>query len=384
MKTVLMGNHAVSYGVCLSRAGVISAYPITPQTHIVEELSEMCADGRLNAKFVKVESEHSAMACCIGASSAGVRTFTATSSQGLALMHELLHWASGARLPIVMANVNRALGPPWNILCDQTDSISQRDTGWLQFYVESNQEALDTVIQAFKISESIMLPSMIIMDAFFLSHTYEIVDIPDQKDVDAFLPPFEPKFRLDPEDPHTFGSMSLQDHFMEFRYKIHKAMEEAKGVIEDVQRGFGDAFGRHYRAVVPYMLEDAEIALVTSGTISCTARLVVDRLRNEGWKIGMLRIRLLRPFPKEEVREALSGVVKIAVLDRNCSFGMGGVFASEIMSSLYNSEGNRPPVFGYVVGLGGRDVTPDVILHVAKETKESERPEEESRWIGIR
>lgn len=384
MKKVLMGNHAVSYGVCLSKAEVVSAYPITPQTHIVEELSEMCADGRLKARFVKVESEHSAMACCIGASAAGARTFTATSSQGLALMHELLHWSSGARLPIVMANVNRALGSPWNILCDQTDSIAQRDTGWLQFYVESNQEAFDTVIQAYRISERISLPSMIIMDAFFLSHTYEIVDVPDQGEVDAFLPPFEPDIQLDVSDPHTFGSMSLHDYFMEFRYKIHKAMEEATGVAEETDSAFEDAFGRSYGMVSPYCLDDAEIVLVTSGTISGTARLVVDRLRDEGWKIGMMKIKLFRPFPTEKIRDALAKAEKIAVIDRNCSFGSGGGFASEIKAALYNNGGSRPPIFGYVVGLGGRDVTPETILEIANRTHRADRPEEESIWIGIR
>jgi pyruvate/2-oxoacid:ferredoxin oxidoreductase alpha subunit len=250
--------------------------------------------------------------------------------------------------------------------------------------VESNQEALDTVIQAFKISEAISLPSMILMDAFFLSHTYEIVDLPSQEEVDAFLPPFEPKFKLDPQDPHSFGSMSLQDYFMEFRYKIHRSMEEAKGVIEATEREFENRFGRHYGSVIPYLLDDAEIALVTSGTISGTARIVVDRLRKDGWKIGMLRIRLLRPFPTEEIRSFLAGMEKIAVIDRNTSFGRGGVFASEIMSSLYNFRGHRPPVFGYVVGLGGRDVVPDVILEIAKKTKEADHPVEECEWIGIR
>src|SRR4030042_2023899 len=190
MKAVIEGSHAVSYGAMLSRVQVIAAYPITPQTHIVEKLAELCASGELPAKFVNVESEHSAMASCIGASTVGVRVFTATSSQGLALMHELLHWASGARLPIVMANVNRTLAPPWNIWCDQTDSLSQRDTGWLQFYCESCQEVIDTVIEAFKISERVSLPSMVALDGFYLSHTYEPVDLPDQERVDQFLPPY--------------------------------------------------------------------------------------------------------------------------------------------------------------------------------------------------
>src|SRR5512143_2931382 len=213
MNKVIEGSHAVSYGVMLCKVQVICAYPITPQTHIVERLSELCASGDLQAKFIKVESEHSAMAACIGAAAAGARTFTATSSQGLALMHELLHWASGARLPVVMANVNRSLGPPWNIWCDQTDSLSQRDTGWLQFYCESSQEVVDTVIQAYKISEKVSLPSMVILDAFYLSHTFEPVNLPDQERVDRFLPPFEPRYRIDPRDPRSFSGITPPDFY---------------------------------------------------------------------------------------------------------------------------------------------------------------------------
>ncbi|MCX5911365.1 MAG: hypothetical protein NTV04_05500 [Deltaproteobacteria bacterium] len=214
MKKIMVGNHAVSWGVMLSRAEVISAYPITPQTSIVEELSVLCADGRLKAKFIPVESEHSAMACVIGASAAGVRTFTATSSQGLALMHEMLHWASGSRLPIVMANVNRSLGAPFNIWGEQSDSLSQRDTGWLQLYCESNQEVLDTVIQAFKIAEKVLLPVMVVLDAFVLSHTAEPVDIPDSSIVDQFLPSFKPEFRIDPQNPRSFACFLAPDFFM--------------------------------------------------------------------------------------------------------------------------------------------------------------------------
>ena len=197
MKKVLMGDHAVSHGVMLCRAEVISAYPITPQTYVVEEIAEMCQDGRLKARFVMVESEHSALACVIAASAAGSRAFTATSSHGLALMHEMLHWAAGSRLPVVMANVNRTLGPPWNILCDHSDSMAQRDTGWIQFYVESNQETLDTIIEAYRIAERVLLPVMVNLDGFFLSHTAEVVDLPEQCLVDEFLPPYEPRFKLD-------------------------------------------------------------------------------------------------------------------------------------------------------------------------------------------
>jgi pyruvate ferredoxin oxidoreductase alpha subunit len=383
MKTVIEGSHAVSYGVMLSRAEVISAYPITPQTHIVEKLSELCATGELKAKFLMVESEHSAMASCIGASAVGARAFTATSSQGLALMHELLHWASGARLPIVMANVNRTLAPPWNIWCDQTDSLSQRDTGWLQFYCESSQEAIDTVIQAYKISERVSLPSMVVLDAFYLSHTFEPVDIPDRERVDRFLPPYEPKYKLDPKDPKSIGSLTPPDLFTEIKYQMQQAMEEAKSVILQVDDEYLKVFGRRYGLVEAYRCEDAELVLITSGTASSTSREVIDRYRDEGKAIGMLKIRTFRPFPSEEIRRVLKGIPKVAVIDRNISYGMGGIFAEELRSAFCNEE-VRPKVFSYIAGLGGRDITQETISDVIEYTLEQDRPEEEIFWPDLR
>jgi pyruvate/2-oxoacid:ferredoxin oxidoreductase alpha subunit len=244
MKKVIMGNHALSYGAMLARSEVIAAYPITPQTQVVELLSEMCADGSLKAKFIKVESEHSAMAACIGASIAGARTFTATSSQGLALMHEMLHWASGGRLPVVMGNVNRSMAPGWSIWTDQNDSLSQRDTGWMQFYCASNQEVLDTTIQAFKVSEALYIPSMVVLDAFALSHTYEVVDVPDQGLVDRYLPKFKPYARVTPAEPHAFGGLTGPEHYFELRYKLQKDMERAIALIEETGREYEKTFGR--------------------------------------------------------------------------------------------------------------------------------------------
>lgn len=383
MEKVIMGNHAVSYGAKLARSQVIAAYPITPQTHIVEMLSEFCADGLLDAKFIKVESEHSAMAACIGASSAGARAFTATSGHGLALMHEMLHWATGARLPIVMANVNRAMGPGWSIWTEQTDSLAQRDTGWLQFYCESNQEVLDSVIQAFKIAEQVLLPTMLVLDAFVLSHTQEPVDIPDQELVDSYLPPYRAQYKLDTSDPHAFGSLVAPPHYMELRYKIQKAMEGAVEVARQVDREFGEVFGRSYGLVEKYHLEDAEVVLVTSATITSTARVVVDELRQEGHKIGLLKMRLFRPFPAEDVREALAGASKVAVIDRNISFGHGGIFAEEIKSALYNGA-HRPPIFGFIIGLGGRDVTPASIRGIAEYAFEHDAPETEIIWREVK
>ncbi|MGM0484206.1 MAG: pyruvate ferredoxin oxidoreductase, partial [Candidatus Krumholzibacteriota bacterium] len=335
MKKTIMGNHAVSYGVRASEAKVISAYPITPQTHVVELLSEMCASGEIDAKFIKVESEHSAMAACVGASAAGSRAFTATSSQGLLLMTEMLHWAVGSRLPIVLANINRAIGPPWSIWTDQNDSLSMRDVGWIQIYCESNQETQDTIPQAFKIAEQLQLPVMLVLDAFFLSHTYEIVDILEAKEVREFLPEYKPEIKLDVNDPHSFGNLASPDYYMELRYMIEEAMGEARGLIEKTGKEFGEHFGREYGLVHPYRCDDAEIIMVCSGTVASTVRAVVDEMRDEGIKIGSLKIRVFRPFPFEEVKKILSSAKKVAVLDRNISFGNHGIFFQEVKSALY-------------------------------------------------
>ena len=246
MRQVAEGSQAVSEAVRLAKVQVIAAYPITPQTHIVEALSEFCANGTLNARFICVESEHSAMAAIIGAASSGVRTFTATSSHGLAYMHELLHWASGARLPIVMADVNRALGPGWNIWLDQTDSLSQRDTGWIQLYCEDSQDVLDTTLMAYRLAESVNLPVMVVLDAFFLSHTYEPVDVPDPKPVDKFLPPFVPRFQLDTGNPGAFNQFVAPQAYMEMRYNIQTAMEQVSENYSRIAEEFEIIFGRHY------------------------------------------------------------------------------------------------------------------------------------------
>jgi pyruvate/2-oxoacid:ferredoxin oxidoreductase alpha subunit len=383
VKKVVSGNKAVAYGVMLSRVEVISAYPITPQTTIVEELSRFCAEGQMEAKFIKVESEHSAMASIIASSVTGSRSFTATSSHGLALMHEMLHWAAGARLPIVLVDVNRAMGPGWNIWTDQTDSLSQRDTGWIQLYCEDNQEVLDTIIQAFRIAETVSLPVMVVLDAFFLSHTSEIVDIPHQEEVDQFLPQFEPQYPLNTGEPRAYYGMVPPDYYMEFRYKMQKAMEETGGVVRNVDEEFGRQFGRTHGLIEPYRCEDAEAVMVTSGTVTSTARVVVERLREEGVKVGLLKVKMFRPFPMEEIKEALKGVEKVGVIDRNISFGHGGIFAQEIRSTFCN-EDERPVVFGFITGLGGRDVTPAVIEEVIHYTLNKSRPEEEILWIDLK
>lgn len=388
MKAVIVGNHAVSWGAQLARVEVVSAYPITPQTQIVEELAEMCTDGRLAARFVKVESEHSALACLVGASAVGVRTFTATSAQGLALMHEVLHYAVGARLPIVMADVNRAMAPGWSIWTDQNDSLAQRDTGWMQMYAESNQEVVDTIVQAFKVAEDhgVLLPAMIVLDAFVLSHTSEPVDLPDQAAVDEFLPKRVPKYKLDVDDPHAFNALVAPDHYMEHRRDIEDAMQRAAKLWEDVDAEWGRRFGRRYGpAVEAVRCDGAEIVLVTSGAITSTARVVVDELRAEGRSVGLLKMRMFRPFPRERVRAILRRKKKAVILDRNFSHGAGGIWAQEIRNALYDlPERDRPQVHGFVLGLGGRDVTPAVVRDVFDRARGARRPVDPAPWIGLR
>lgn len=382
MKRVLEGSDAVAEGVRLARAQVISAYPITPQTHIVERLAEFCADGKLEARFLRVESEHSALAALIGASSMGVRTFTATSSQGLALMHELLHWASAARLPIVMANVNRALAPGWNIWADQTDSLAQRDTGWIHLYCESVQETLDSTLQAFRLAESVNLPVMVVLDAFFLSHTFEPADVPEQEAVDRFLPSFQPRIALTPENPCSLSQMAPPNVYMEMRYSMHQAMEATFAAYAEIAADFERLFGRHAGAVEAIQCEDAAIILVTSGTITSTARQVLADLRSRGERVGVLKIKLFRPFPVTAVRQVLGGAQKVAVIDRNYSFGASGIFAQEVRAALCGLP-QPPPVFGFVAGLGGRDVNTGTLEEIYRHTRTHPSPTEESIWVGL-
>jgi len=381
-KLVLTGNYAVSYGAMVSRVQVIAAYPITPQTTVVELLSEMVADGVLDARFITVESEHSAMAACVGASAVGARAFTATSSQGLALMHEMLHWAAHGRFPIVMANINRAMAPPWSIWTDQNDSISQRDTGWMQVYCESNQEVLDSVILSYKVSEQVYLPTMLVLDAFVLSHTEEPVEVPPQSKVDEFLPPYNNPDVLRPGTPRVYGALAMPDTYMEFKYKMQKAMERAVDLIEEEGEKFYKIFGRKHGLLEEFMMDDADIILVTAGATTSTARFVVKKLREEGKKVGLLKFRVLRPFPFKKLREILLGRKKVAVLDRNISYGHHGAFYEEIKSALFGYK-DAPMIFGYVAGLGGRDITPSLIREIIEDVEKREEPSE-IIWKGVR
>jgi len=385
VKKVITGNGASANGARLAKPKVIAAYPITPQTSIIEKLALMVSNGELDAKFIKVESEHSAMAACIAAQNTGVRTYTASSSHGLALMHELLMWASGARLPIVMTDVNRAMGPPWSIWADQQDTIAQRDTGWIQFYVASNQEALDTIIQAYKVAETVNLPAMSIEDAFILSHTMESVDIPEQETVDSFLPAYEPKFRLKVGEPRGFGSLVMPEGYMEFRYKISEAMDEARNVIRAVGKEFGETFGREYGLVEEYKTDDAEVVLVIAGSVASTAMEVVDMMRDEGKKAGVLRIRSFRPFPYEEIRKVAKQAGLIGVFDRSYTGGFGGAIGTEVKGALYNSDSSLP-VKNYIAGLGGRDITPKVLRKIFEDMFKSLNGgiKKEVEWVGLR
>ena len=372
MRMFLSGNHAAALAARLARPKVIAAYPITPQSPIYEKLSEWDGKGELGARMMKVESEHSAMAACIAASLTGVRTFTATASQGLALMHEMLHFASGMRVPIVMVNVNRSLAAPWSFWSEQTDSLSQRDTGWLQFYVADNQEAFDTVIQAFKLSETILLPAMVVLEAFYTSHFMEPVEVPDQESVDHYLPPYVPVVKLDTGHPAIFNQTVTQAQYARFRIQRHAAMEEALDVAKQVDEEYGEFFGRRYGLLECYRSEDAETVLVTAGTIASTARVAIDEMRQRGKKVGLVRMRLFRPFPKVHCLNALRNARKIAVIDRNLTPGQEGIFCEELKSALYSAS-TRIPVFGFVMGLGGTNVSP---RHIQEALEMAERMDE--------
>lgn len=355
---IMTGNESVAVGVRLARVGFISAYPITPQTTIVEKLAEMTANKEISARYVEVESEHSAMAAVFASELTGVRSYTATSSHGLLYMHEMLHWTAGQRLPVVMSVVNRAVGPPWNIWSEQTDSLNQMNTGWMQVYCESNQEALDTILMGYRIAEDsrVMLPLMSMEAAFILSHTSEPVNVPDQEDADRFLPPLDLSFRIDMKNPMGYGSYSPPDGpFMEIKKDMMDSMKNSRKVIMEATREFNDVFGRDYSGLIEnFMMDDAEYALVASGTLASTGKYVVKKLREKGEKVGLIRIRFFRPFPGEEIIEAVSGLKSVGVLDRSVSFGTSGQMAQEVRSSLY---GNTDiPVASFIAGLGGRDV----------------------------
>lgn len=371
IRKVVSGNYAAAYAAKHARVEVVAAYPITPQTSIIEKIAEFIANGEVeNLQYVAVESEHSAMAACIGASATGARAFTATSAQGLALMHEMLHWASGARLPIVMVDVNRAMAPPWSVWDDQTDSLAQRDTGWMQFYAENNQEVYDGVLMAFKVAETVNLPAMVVESAFILSHTYDVVEMIPQELVDEFLPPRKPLYTLtDFDNPVSVGALGTPADYYEFRYKIEKAMEKARKVIKEVGKEFGEMFGRDYSQMIElYRTDDADFVFMGMGSLMGTVKQAVDILREEGYKVGAAKVRWFRPFPKDELYELAENVEGIAVLDRNFSFGQEGILFNEAKGVLYNTDA-KPIIKNYIVGLGGRDFTVSDVKKIAENMK---------------
>jgi len=360
-RMAIEGSHAVSEAVKQANVDVVAAYPITPQTHIVERLSEMVADGELDAEFVPVESEHSAMSVCVGAAAAGARAFTCTSSQGLALMSEIVYIASSMRLPMLMVLANRTLSAPLSIWNDHSDAMMVRDTGWIQIFVNNAQEAYDHVFIGYRTGEDhrVLLPVMLHMDGFFLTHAIEPLEPVEQELIDRYLPPYKPLYRLHPDQPVTMGAFAMPDQYAEIKKAQDEAIKAAYGPLLEAWREWGELTGRRYQPVEGMYLEDAEVALLTMGSYGEVASMAVEEMRSKGKAVGLLKLRLWRPFPFAELREALKGVKTVAVIDRSVSCGgPGGPVASEVRSALY-SEGDSPRVVDFIVGISGRDVTPE-------------------------
>ena len=364
------GSHAVSEVVAMCRPNVISAYPITPQTHIVEELAVIVGEGRLDAEFVNVESEFAAASVVLGASAAGARAYTATSSQGLLLMTEVVYCIAGMRLPIVMTCANRAISAPLSIWNDQQDSMALRDAGWIQLHAEDNQEAADLHIQAFKIAEQTNLPVMVCMDGFILTHAYEPVDIPDAKEVDAFLPPFKPTNIVDPRWPRGIGLFADPRFYMETRYILHRAMEKSADVIKEVSADFAKTFGRDSGGFIKtYKLKDADLAIVSMGSVVGTIKELIDRLEEEGKKVGLLEISSYRPFPRQEIYDALKDKMNIVVLEKSISLGRGGILASDVRWAFPRAEKKDRNISSFIAGLGGRDISMDNLRYMVEKVE---------------
>jgi len=379
---------AMAEAVKLANVDCISAYPITPQTHIVEHLSELVADGELDAEFIPVESEHSALSVCAGTSAVGARTFTATSAQGLALMHEILFIVSGMRLPIVMAVANRALSAPLSIWNDHSDVMASRDCGWIQIFTENGQEVFDQTICAFKIAEDsrVLIPTIVNLDGFTLSHVVEPHKLVSQEDIDKFLPPYKPLYTLHPDKPLTMGAFAMPEIYSEAKKAQDIILRESYPVILEVWKEWGKLTGRNYAPLETYRMEGAKIAILAMGSFCENAMEAVDHLREQGIPVGLLKLRLWRPFPFDDIRAAVKGLETLVIMDRAISVGgIGGPVCSEIKSALYEQT-KRPKVFSFIAGLGGRDVTPEhfeEMIHEAQKLKKK-RKGEEFMTIGIR
>ncbi len=381
-------SFAIAEAAKLARIEVAAAYPITPQTHIVERLSELVADGEIDAEYICVESEHSAMSACLGSAAAGARTFTATAGQGLELMHEVLYIASSSRLPMVLAIANRALSGPLNVWGDHSDAMATRDCGWIQIFSIDGQEAFDQTICAFRISEDpkVLFPVMVHLDGFHVSHVVEPIVLLDQEEVDSFLPPFKYPFPLHPDKPITVGAFGTPAIYTEARKAQEEALIATKSTIIEVWNEYGKKFGRSYTPVDTYKSEDAETLLLTVGSFSQMAEVAVDKLRKEGKKVGLVKLRLWRPFPFEELRKAIGDAKILVVFDRALSYGgTGGPVCSEVKSAFYSEE-KRPKIVSFVGGLGGRDVFPeDFEQMVERGFKIAEKGQERAyEMIGVR
>ena len=361
---MLDGNAAAVEAMKMARVKVISAYPITPQSSISEKLSDLVDAGELDAKYIRVESEHTAMSCAVGAQLTGVRAATATSSVGLALMHEILNVASGCRVPIVMPVVNRSLASPWSLWCDHQDSMAERDSGWLQFYCENVQDVFDTLLCAYRIAEDrrVQTPAMVCLDGFFLSHSMQKVLLPEQDKVDGFLGEYIPKNAyLNPADPMVINDLTPTDEITEMKFQQTVGFAQAKVVAQEVFADFAEEFGRHKEVVEGYRAEDADAIIITQGSMSGTAKYVVDKLREEGQKVGAVKIVMFRPFPYEALRQACGSVKKIAVLDRTAGLGAQG---TPLWLETKAALGGDVDVRSYVGGLAGRDISPMTIQKV--------------------
>jgi len=398
MNIIESGNVAAALGVMRARARVIAAYPITPQTPLTEKLSELIESGRMDAQYVPVESEHSALAVCIAASSAGARAFTATSANGLLYMHEQIHWAAGARLPIVMCVANRGIGAPWTVWNDHQDSISQRDTGWIQIYANDNQQIIDSVIKAYMIAEKMSIPVMVCYDGYILSHTYMPFTVPEQPDVDSFLPPFNPAYALDPDMPANLNPVTLPDirpdrngelahGYMEIRHLLQEDLLRTFQVVKETDERFTGIFGRGGDPFLEaYRCDDADFVAMALGSLSYHLRDVVDMLRDEGIKAGVMGVRLFRPFPASAISEALINRTGVIIFEKALSYGYEGALCSEVKSALYNQSGDKPPfVHNYILGLGGREIkTVDLFNALKDSCTRHDGKDSGTRWIGLK
>ncbi|HUT39528.1 MAG TPA: transketolase C-terminal domain-containing protein [Methanoregula sp.] len=366
MKKIATGNKAVAEAVKQVRPAVVAAYPITPQTEIVEQIAEFVSTGELKSRYIPVESEHSAMAACIGASITGIRTFTATSSHGLLYMHEMTNWAAGARLPIVMANVNRSIGPGWNIWAEHTDAMQERDTGWLQVYVSTVQEAYDATLMAFRIAEhnDVLLPVMVNLDGFSLSHIMQPLDTVELGD---FIPPMHLPHAIDPKHPAGYGGLTGPDQHFKFRWDIERSMRDSVKVIEITEKDFAQRFGRKYGFTEDYQCDDADVVVVSMGTLGKEAEVAIDLLRKEGIRAGSMRLRWLRPFPKLDLKGK-----DIVVIDRDYSFGFGGILAKSIQAQ------QKTDVYSVIAGLGGQEVTYEDIADFIRKRRMGKE-----FWFGV-